>query len=217
MSASAPNASAAGGKIRGLTYELRDQLCRQMRDGLRGQALLAWLDRHAPQFAPFNAENVSNWRHTGYAQWLRDQERLQAIRDAADSVRRECQARGETLFDRVAMDYAQALADARVDSSAETVGKLAGAAAALISARTAQIRAENDVQRTGIAKQALVLQRDRFQVQTCELFLKWFADAAARKIAESAAPKADKIAALRKDFFQDVDALEKSGSVVLPE
>lgn len=60
------------------------------------------------------------------------------------------------------------------------------------------------------------LERDKWATQTCELFLKWFADQKARDIAESNASNADKIAQLRQTYFADVDALEKSGSVKLP-
>lgn len=57
---------------------------------------------------------------------------------------------------------------------------------------------------------------DRFQQEVCEHFLDWYQDAKAREIADSDAPKADKIAALRKTYFADVDALEKAGKVVIP-
>lgn len=63
---------------------------------------------------------------------------------------------------------------------------------------------------------ALQLGREKFQRETCELFLKWFADKTAKEIAEANIPNSEKIAALRKTFFADVDDLEKSGEVQLP-
>jgi hypothetical protein len=63
----------------------------------------------------------------------------------------------------------------------------------------------------------LQLNRERFQVTTCELFLKWFENKLAREIAESNTPNAQKIAALRQEFFKDIDELEKSGEVELPK
>lgn len=56
----------------------------------------------------------------------------------------------------------------------------------------------------------------RLQDQTCEKFLAWYQDQRAREIAESNAPNEEKIRRLRSEFFADVDALEKSGKVVLP-
>jgi hypothetical protein len=63
----------------------------------------------------------------------------------------------------------------------------------------------------------LELGRDRFEVVCCEKFLDWFKSEAARAIAESSMGNADKIAALRREYFKDVDALQQSGTVKLPD
>lgn len=63
----------------------------------------------------------------------------------------------------------------------------------------------------------LKLARERFEVQSCERFLKWYGVAKARSIAEANLSNADKIKRLRAEFFKDVDALEASGEVSLPE
>jgi hypothetical protein len=68
-----------------------------------------------------------------------------------------------------------------------------------------------------VRKRELALTQDKFEVQTCEKFLAWFADQKAREIAESEAPNATKIAQLRQLYFADVDAMEKSGAVQLPD
>lgn len=63
----------------------------------------------------------------------------------------------------------------------------------------------------------LALARQKFARETCELFLKWYADAKARSIAESNASNSEKIRLLRETYFADVEELEKSGSVKLPK
>ena len=63
----------------------------------------------------------------------------------------------------------------------------------------------------------LRLAEDKFQVTVCEKFLEWFKDAKAREIADSSVGNAEKIAQLRLEYFKDVDALQKSGKVVLPQ
>jgi hypothetical protein len=68
-----------------------------------------------------------------------------------------------------------------------------------------------------LSEKQLALDQDRFQVQVCEKFLAWFSDAKAREIAESTAGNSEKIAALRKVYFADVDEMEKSGEVNLPQ
>lgn len=61
------------------------------------------------------------------------------------------------------------------------------------------------------------LNRDKFQIEACEFFLQWFNDKRAQEIAGSTASNAEKIALLRKTYFKDVDELQASGKVVLPE
>jgi hypothetical protein len=57
----------------------------------------------------------------------------------------------------------------------------------------------------------------RIAQQSCELFLKWYHDQKARDIADSGLSNAEKIAALRKTYFADVDELERTGRVQIPE
>jgi hypothetical protein len=64
---------------------------------------------------------------------------------------------------------------------------------------------------------ALALAQDKHDVDTCEKFLAWFADAKAREIAESNATNSEKIAALRKTFLADVEAFEAAGGPELPK
>lgn len=73
-----------------------------------------------------------------------------------------------------------------------------------------------DMMRAADAEQNTRVAVDKFQRETCSLFLKWFEDEKARAIAASNAPNEEKIAALRREYFADVDALEKSGTVELP-
>jgi hypothetical protein len=67
-----------------------------------------------------------------------------------------------------------------------------------------------------IKEGALALERGKFEILTCEYFLKWFTDKRAQEIATSSASNAEKIAQLRQAYFADVDALQKSGTVKLP-
>ena len=132
------------------------------------------------------------------------------------------------------------IADKRADSIAKSVGvsqKLTGANIALLSTalQTALLAEDKDgieaaskalslvvgastsQQKVTIAADVAALNRDKFEVETCELFLRWSTDQKARDIVESSVPNAEKIAALRKTFFADVDAMQASGKVVLPE
>jgi len=59
--------------------------------------------------------------------------------------------------------------------------------------------------------------RDKFETETCKKFLLWFRQEKAREIADSGLSNADKIAALRAEYFRDVDTMEASGEVKLPD
>jgi hypothetical protein len=63
----------------------------------------------------------------------------------------------------------------------------------------------------------LQLAQDKFQVQCCEKFLAWFKDAKARENCGIEPGQREKIAALRQEYFKDVDALQQAGTVKLPE
>lgn len=80
--------------------------------------------------------------------------------------------------------------------------------------RTAEKRQQRALK---LKEEEVALAREKFARETCELFLKWSSDKKAKAIAESSATNSEKIAALRQTYFADIDALEKSGKVQLPE
>jgi hypothetical protein len=65
--------------------------------------------------------------------------------------------------------------------------------------------------------EALKLAREEFEYQTCEKILKAVHDKETNRIVELNIPNEEKIRLLRKHHFADVDELEKSGAVKLPE
>jgi hypothetical protein len=98
------------------------------------------------------------------------------------------------------------------------VGSFAiNAANVLLMAEGMRTKGKVEEVKIGLRKEKLKLEREKFQVDTCEFFLKWFNDKRAQEIAGSKSSNADKIAQLRREYFKDVDELEKSGKVVLPE
>lgn len=77
------------GKIARLPHAVREGLNGHMFDGWPGDKLLAWLHDQpgvkevlAEHFkgARITHQNLSVWRHGGYAQWLRARERRELIR-----------------------------------------------------------------------------------------------------------------------------------------
>lgn len=68
-----------------------------------------------------------------------------------------------------------------------------------------------------IESEKLTLARAKFEMEFCEKLLDAALRAKADEINASNLSNADKIAALRKEYFKDVDELQQSGKVVLPE
>jgi hypothetical protein len=71
------------GKIARLPESIREQLNQQLSDGVLGKDTVPWLNSLpevkqvlAEHFAgrPISEHNISEWRHGGYQDWLRDQE-----------------------------------------------------------------------------------------------------------------------------------------------
>lgn len=105
----------------------------------------------------------------------------------------------------------------------EEVKKNKDIAELLLSARSAKDRAATENAKLDLKKldaarkgEELKLSQQKFQRETCELFLKWYKSQRALEIANSSVGNAEKIEQLRQTFFADVDALEKTGSVKLP-
>ena len=107
----------------------------------------------------------------------------------------------------------------------EQVGDFAiSAAQVLLMAEGMRTKGKQEDLKIELKKQAesrateqLKLEREKFQIAACEFFLAWFKDKKAQEIANSTASNAEKISQLRLEYFKDVDALQKSGKVVLPE
>ena len=99
----------------------------------------------------------------------------------------------------------------------EDLAKVIPALAALQSSESSAIRARTDRERLALQSRTVSLDEQKFEIRTCELFAKWYGDERARRIMESNASNAEKIEALRAAYFADVDALDKSGEVVVPK
>jgi hypothetical protein len=62
------------GKVARLPAAVRDQVSQLLHDGVRYRRIIAWL---AEQSHPgFTHSNISRWKHGGYQDWLKAQERL---------------------------------------------------------------------------------------------------------------------------------------------
>lgn len=79
-------------KIGRLPFALRNELNERIRDGVTGSIILPWLNA-TPEYdavkgefegADINPTNLTDWRNTGYADWLKDQQDTSRLRQMAE-------------------------------------------------------------------------------------------------------------------------------------
>ena len=99
------------GKISSLPHDLRQQLNQRLRDGQRSPQILPWLNELpavkeilAAQFGgkPVNRQNLANWRHSGYQEWLKEQSHLDQVTRLTEFASRLTQAGNDNLVHGVA-------------------------------------------------------------------------------------------------------------------
>lgn len=166
------------------------------------------------------------------SKWIKDDKRaalrrawedrvIGALKENNDRLNSVLEASGDSGMAAVSVGLEKvALQLSVMLSGDDTDLKMAGADFTAVQEQVAliaqTIKPILDYRKVIIQEQAGKRDERRLQDQTCQQFLAWYADRRAREIAESNAPTEEKIKRLRSEFFADVDALEKSGKVVLP-
>lgn len=197
-------------KIGQLPFAFRHELNHRIRDGRTGSELLNHINsskefkalRRRIACKSVNAQNLSDWRDTGYADWLADQRRTDHIRNLAELSQQIVeQAGGDPAAVGSRILAGNMLSCLETASPQDTE--------ALAKALTALRKEETSARKTDLAQEALALKeqeynlsRDKFEVQTAELFLQWFENKKAVAIAASSTSHSRKIKALRS-FIRD--------------
>jgi hypothetical protein len=223
---SAPPEHAGQGKIARLPFALREELNQRLLDGQSGRKILGWLNARPEVIAILAEEfgglritdqNLSEWRKTGHAKWRARRQRLDATRELAHTAVKLAEAGGASLSEGAA-----ALASGRVLELLETLADqqqtdpeaFTGLVAALKTLRSEDnksrmIRVQQD--RLGVDRQRLrqleeqlALARQKFQRETCELFLRWRSDERTRAIADGPGSNDEKVEQLGRAMFGDL-------------
>lgn len=179
MSAPVPNKTPLGR----LSFADREAICQLMRERQSGRQINAWLAGKG--IGPYSDQNFSNFRRTHFAKWLENQAKYDAIRAGADEIRRGCEARGETVFDKVTYDWAAAMSDVREKADEDNIAKLAAATAAILNARSNQVRAGLEAAKVAQRQDALDLEREKFRFKVADEIIRYANDARVREIASA--------------------------------
>jgi len=211
---------AGTGKIAALPRDVREELCRRMENGKTGAEILPWLNELpevkavlADRFnaVPVSDANLSNWRDSGYFEWIKRGERTQRIRDLAEYARKlgedgaDVFAGGAAIAGGTLMELLDDLdPDAQKELLAEKPENLPKFINAL--ARLQGEHAKREVIALNKAKSTredkrLQLDREKFENSVCETLMKKAASAEIQTIVASSKPKGVKMAQLRFALF----------------
>jgi len=196
-------------KIGRLPWSVRNELCERLLDGASGSAVLRWINAHPAckkaVATPINAQNLSAWRQTGYAAWLRERDKARQVREYAETASHIAAAAGgdpAAVGARILAGKMLGMLEA-VDS--ETASDFAAAVARLRKGESDAAKIDIDRQKADIARQALDLEKAKFKRLTCELFVKWYKNQKVAAIMDDASTDSDqKTEALGRTLFGDL-------------
>lgn len=211
---------ARKGKVAALPYATREELCRRLRDGARGPALLAWLnglpetralcarDYEGVEVSP---ENLSQWRLGGYRDWLDKREEIERKRELA-AYCAELGASGKDIFAGGAAIAGGKLMEVleevdvadQVALLSDKPDSLAGLLLAFAKMREADARDRKvalDDRKLGQNERKLDLEERKFRDRFVAEFIKFYDDRQAREIMAGKTEKTVKMDELRQLFF----------------
>lgn len=204
----------ARSKILRLAFEDRMAFNRLVRDRYKAAHLIRWLSEHG--VPGVNAQNISKYRKSShYAKWLQEERDLQREREATEQAMRLAEALGGSASEKIKSILAGKLyLFGRNLQDPDELKQFVAAFNSVTNAEHLQLQRRQADQR----ERQIEIREKEFERKTCELFLAWVKDRIAVDIANNTGmDNAAKIEALREHYFADVDAMQKSGRVVLPK
>jgi hypothetical protein len=208
------NTRAYRSKIGRLPFSVRNELNERIRDGAAVQELLSWLNalpefvavRAATGCGELNPQNLTDWRGTGYKDWLDEQDKTERLRSLASLSEQIVSQTGGDPAAVGARILTAKLLDALEEADPVTQGELVKSFSILRAGETEARRAQLASEKNELAKQTLALERDKFRRQTGEMILKYSNDTRVAAIAAGPGTNDAKIQAL----LEFMDREEKS-------
>lgn len=168
-------------KIGRLPFAVRNELNERIRDGAQGAEILDWLNGlketrkilREQKSGPINAQNLTDWRSSGYRDWLDDQDRADRIRRLAEVSQTLATAAGGNAAG-VGCNIATAkIMDILEAADEDQVADLATALVKLRASENAAQKVALAEEKNAIQKEQLELSRAKFERDTARLFIKW--------------------------------------------
>lgn len=166
-------------KISELPFGLRNELNERLRNGERGPQILPWLNAH-PELVKremeINDQNLSNWRETGFREYVEKKEREEGLKAQAEWAVRFAEVTGGAVS-----QGAVAIAAGRIMQRLETASddELNDLSLAVSRLHKREMDALTVAQRD----QKMAFDRDRFRWALAEKIIAFAKDAKAHEIA----------------------------------
>lgn len=168
-------------KIGRLPFAIRNELNERIRDGAQGAELLDWLNGlretkkvlREQKSGPINAQNLTDWRSTGYKDWLEDQNDADRIRRLAEVSQTLATAAGGNVAGVGCSIATAKIMDALESADDDKIADLAKALVQLRSSENAAQKVALAEEKNAIQKEQLELNRAKFERDTTRLFIKW--------------------------------------------
>ena len=168
-------------KIGRLPFAVRNELNERIRDGAQGADLLDWLNGlketkrilRETKSGPVNAQNLTDWRSTGYADWLADQGDADRIRRLAEVSQTLAAAAGGNVAGVGCSIATAKIMDVLEAADDDQVADLATALVKLRASENAAQKVALAEEKNAIQKEQLSLSRAKFERDTTRLFIKW--------------------------------------------
>lgn len=168
-------------KIGRLPFAIRNELNERIRDGVGGTEILAWLNGlpstrkiiRELKTGEINAQNLTDWRSSGYRDWLEDQSQADRIRRLAEISQTLASAAGGNAAGVCCNIATAKIMDALESADEEQVADLAKALVQLRAGENAAQKVALAEEKNAIQKEQLELSRAKFERDTARLFVKW--------------------------------------------
>jgi hypothetical protein len=170
------------GKIARMPAEVREELNQRLRGGELGPQILPWLNSHPEAVRvlgehfngqPVNAQNLSDWRQGGYAEWEERQERTHRVKELARFASDLAAANGSSIAEGAAaiasgrlLEILEATPEGPMDA-----GALKGVVNSLVSLRMAELgqaRVDLDAEKLKRKDEEILLAKQKFEQQLKE-------------------------------------------------
>lgn len=190
------------GFVARLPAEVREELNRRLYNGQTGKQIMKWLSTLKCEGNPeaISDGHISEWRKGGYQDWLKSEAQMEQIRERAELSMRMAQAAGGSLSQSMITRIAGEIDEQLDNLGDDDLKKMVPVLQVIQNGEMLRLKALR-VEQMG---EQVTISRERFQRDTCALFLKWFEDKEVREIAGDSEASADeKTDKLGKRIFGD--------------